>query len=374
MNKLAILVGGGPAPGINSVIGAATIRARLGGLDVVGIRDGFEWIMQGDIDQTMPLTIDSVSRIHFRGGSTLGTSRANPTKDEKLLDTTLDSFKRLGVSQLITIGGDDTAYSAMTLERRSNGALRVVHVPKTIDNDLFLPDHVDTFGYQSARHYGAEIVKNLMVDAKTTSRWYFVVAMGRKAGHLALGIGKGAGTTLSLITEEFKRADPPHDHRRHADRRDHQAAQRRAQGRRGGDCRGRRPRHGRRGSRGAAGRRARQPRPPAPRRGRSRQHPQSEGPGAAAAARDQDHDRLEEHRLRAALRRSHPDGHGIHEGPRLLRRQVHARRRQRGDGLDAGRPLHSDPLRRVDRSRHRPVEGASGQHRRPPATPSPGAT
>ena len=203
MNKLAILVGGGPAPGINSVIGAATIRARLGGLDVVGIRDGFEWIMQGDTEHTMPLTIDSVSRIHFRGGSTLGTPRANPTKEERLLDATLGSFKTLGVSKLITIGGDDTAYSAMTLEKRSGGALRVVHVPKTIDNDLFLPDHIDTFGYQSARHYGAEIVKNLMVDAKTTSRWYFVVAMGRKAGHLALGIGKGAGTTLSLITEEF---------------------------------------------------------------------------------------------------------------------------------------------------------------------------
>jgi 6-phosphofructokinase 1 len=78
-----------------------------------------------------------------------------------------------------------------------------VHVPKTIDNDLHLPPQVDTFGFQSARHYGAEIVKNLMVDAKTTSRWYFVVAMGRKAGHLALGIGKGAGTTLTLITEEF---------------------------------------------------------------------------------------------------------------------------------------------------------------------------
>ena len=158
MNKLAILVGGGPAPGINSVIGAATIRARLGGLDVVGIRDGFEWIMQGDTEHTMPLTIDSVSRIHFRGGSTLGTSRANPTKEERLLDATLGSFKTLGVSKLITIGGDDTAYSAMTLEKRSGGALRVVHVPKTIDNDLFLPDHIDTFGYQSARHYGAEIV------------------------------------------------------------------------------------------------------------------------------------------------------------------------------------------------------------------------
>src|SRR5581483_720712 len=89
-------------------------------------------------------------------------------------------------------------------EQRAAGRLRIVHVPKTIDNDLDLPGYVDTFGYQSARHYGAEIVKNLMVDAKTTSRWYFVIAMGRKAGHLALGIGKAAGATLTLIAEEFR--------------------------------------------------------------------------------------------------------------------------------------------------------------------------
>jgi len=202
-NNLAILVGGGPAPGINSVIGAATIRARLQGLHVIGIRDGFEWLMQGDIDHVIPLTIENVSRIHFRGGSYLGIARANPTKSPALLDKTLESLLRLNISQLITIGGDDTAFSAMTLEERSAGAIRVVHVPKTIDNDLHLPPQVDTFGFQSARHYGAEIVKNLMVDAKTTSRWYFVIAMGRKAGHLALGIGKGAGTTLTLITEEF---------------------------------------------------------------------------------------------------------------------------------------------------------------------------
>ena len=202
-NALAILVGGGPAPGINSVVGAATIRARLEGLEVVGVRDGFEWLMQGDIEHVTPLTIENVSRIHFRGGSYLGIARANPTKDPKLLDATVTSLLRLNVSQLITIGGDDTAYSAMMLQRHASSAIRVVHVPKTIDNDLHLPDHVDTFGFQSARHYGAEIVKNLMVDAKTTSRWYFVIAMGRKAGHLALGIGKAAGTTLTLISEEF---------------------------------------------------------------------------------------------------------------------------------------------------------------------------
>ena len=202
--RFAILVGGGPAPGINSVISAATIRGRLEGVEVVGIRDGFEWLMQGNIDRVVPLEIDQVSRIHFRGGSHIGISRANPTKDPAHLETVVISLLRLNVSMLITIGGDDTAFSAMKLEERAGGRIHVVHVPKTIDNDLDLPPHVDTFGFQTARHHGVEIVKNLMVDAKTTSRWYFVIAMGRKAGHLALGIGKAAGATLTLIPEEFE--------------------------------------------------------------------------------------------------------------------------------------------------------------------------
>ncbi|HEY7171479.1 MAG TPA: diphosphate--fructose-6-phosphate 1-phosphotransferase [Vicinamibacterales bacterium] len=201
--KLAILVGGGPAPGINSVIGAATIRAALEGMDVIGVRDGFSGLMHGDIEHVTPLTIDAVSRIHFRGGSHIGISRANPTADAKLLDNVVISLLRLDVTDLLTIGGDDTAFSAMKVEARAAGRIRVVHVPKTIDNDLDLPPTVDTFGFQTARHYGAEIVKNLMVDAKTTSRWYFVITMGRKGGHLALGIGKAAGATLTLIPEEF---------------------------------------------------------------------------------------------------------------------------------------------------------------------------
>jgi 6-phosphofructokinase 1 len=201
--KLAILVGGGPAPGINSVIGAATIRTCLEGIDVIGVHDGFEGLMHGDIEHVVPLTIDRVSRIHFRGGSHIGISRANPTTDPRALETVVISLLRLNVTGLLTIGGDDTAYSAMKLEERAQGRIHVVHVPKTIDNDLDLPPSVDTFGFQTARHYGADIVKNLMVDAKTTSRWYFVITMGRKAGHLALGIGKAAGATLTLIPEEF---------------------------------------------------------------------------------------------------------------------------------------------------------------------------
>ncbi len=202
--RLAILVGGGPAPGINSVIGAATIRGVLEGVEVLGVRDGFEWIMHGNVDRITALTIEEVSRIHFRGGSHIGISRANPTQDPRHLENTVISLLRLNVSQLITIGGDDTAYSAMKLEERAGGRMQVVHVPKTIDNDLDLPAYVDTFGFQTARHIGVDIVKNLMVDAKTTSRWYFVIAMGRKAGHLALGIGKAAGATLTLIPEEFE--------------------------------------------------------------------------------------------------------------------------------------------------------------------------
>ena len=201
--KLAIIVGGGPAPGINSVIAAVTIRAALDGVEVVGIKDGFQWIMNGDISHTKELDIHNVSRIHFRGGSYIGIARNNPTKDPKHLENTVTSLLRLNVDKLITIGGDDTAFTSLKVNELANGRIRVCHVPKTIDNDLDLPLGVPTFGFQTARHIGVEIVQNLMVDALTTSRWYFVVSMGRKAGHLAMGIGKATGATLTLIPEEF---------------------------------------------------------------------------------------------------------------------------------------------------------------------------
>jgi 6-phosphofructokinase len=201
--KLGILVGGGPAPGINSVISAATIRALIQGVEVLGIRDGFDRLMKGRLDEIRPLQLGDVSRIHFTGGSFLGSSRANPTKKDEDLALVVESLLRLGITQLITIGGDDTAFSAMKVSEKAGDKLRVVHVPKTIDNDLDLDPSIDSFGFHTARHLGVELVKNLMVDAKTTSRWYFVVAMGRKAGHLALGIGKAAGATLTVIPEEF---------------------------------------------------------------------------------------------------------------------------------------------------------------------------
>ena len=204
-SKLAILASGGPAPGINAVIGAATIRAVLSGVEVLGIQDGFRWVMEGDSSHVTPLTVGVTTRIHFRGGSHIGISRANPTRTENGLANVLKALQQLGVGQLITIGGDGTAYTAWRLAEAAKGELRVVHVPKTIDNDLDLPFDIPTFGFQTARHLGVELVENLKVDARTTSRWYFVLAQGRKAGHLALGIGKASGATITLIPEEFPR-------------------------------------------------------------------------------------------------------------------------------------------------------------------------
>jgi 6-phosphofructokinase len=201
--RLGILVGGGPAPGINSVIGAVTIEAINSGFEVIGIYDGFEHLMKGRTDMVRQLTIPDVSRIHFDGGSILRTSRANPTRTCEDLRNTVKALRELGIRYLVTIGGDDTAFSASEVVKAAGGTIRVAHVPKTIDNDLPLPGGMPTFGFETARHVGTELVRNLMEDSRTTNRWYFVVAMGRKAGHLALGIGKAAGATVTVIGEEF---------------------------------------------------------------------------------------------------------------------------------------------------------------------------
>jgi 6-phosphofructokinase len=200
---LAILAGGGPAPGINGVISAATIEAINQGVEVIGIRDGFKWIAQGDKKHILRLTIENTSRIHLTGGSILGISRENPTKSAQKMNNVISTLKALKVNYLLTVGGDDTMFTASRVEAEAKGRIKVAHVPKTIDNDLPLPGYDSTFGFETARHLGTRIVQYLMEDARTTSRWYLVVTMGRKTGHLALGIGKAAGATMTMIPEQF---------------------------------------------------------------------------------------------------------------------------------------------------------------------------
>lgn len=202
--KLGVLVGGGPAPGINGVISAATIAGINEGFEVIGFRDGFKWLAAGDTNHYTKLTIDDVKSVHLRGGSILGTARTNPAKSETSMHNVLDVLNKLGVTALVTIGGDDTAFSASNVYRKAGGKIRVAHVPKTIDNDLPLPGSTPTFGFETARHNGVFIVRNLTEDARTTSRWYIIISMGRAAGHLALGIGKAAAAAITIISEEFR--------------------------------------------------------------------------------------------------------------------------------------------------------------------------
>jgi 6-phosphofructokinase 1 len=201
---VGIIVGGGPAPGINGVISSATIEAINQGKRVVGIRGGFKELFKGNKNCAIPLSLDDVSRIHTEGGSILRTSRDYPEKVKEKFKILLTTLKKIGIKYLITIGGEGTLFMANWIERDAKRAISVVHVPKTIDNDIPLPGGVSTFGYETARHWGVEIVKNIMEDARTTGRWYFLTTMGRHTGHLALGIGKASGATLTLIPEEFK--------------------------------------------------------------------------------------------------------------------------------------------------------------------------
>lgn len=202
-DTLAILVGGGPAPGINGVIASATIEAINNGMRVLGLYDGYYHIARGDTSHVAELTGDDVALIHTTGGSILRTSRTNPAKDEATLAQCVRSLTLLGVRYLIAIGGDDTTYGATRIAQSTDGRIGVATVPKTIDNDLPLPDNAPTFGFETARSVGTGIIESLMEDARTTARWYLVVSMGRKSGALALGMCKAAGADLAVIPEEF---------------------------------------------------------------------------------------------------------------------------------------------------------------------------
>jgi 6-phosphofructokinase 1 len=203
IKNLGILVGGGPAPGVNGVIAAVALEAIRLGSTPIGFRDGFEWLAERYTDEQGELTIDDVSRIHLDGGSILGTSRTDVARDPQLLDNAIAALKKLGIEALVTVGGDDLVASSVAIEQRSEGAIKVVQIPKSIDNDLPLPAPQTTLGYETARHIGVGIAKSLMEDAKTSGRWFLGVTIGRPTGHLTLGIGAAVSATCSIIPEEF---------------------------------------------------------------------------------------------------------------------------------------------------------------------------
>lgn len=208
--KLGILVGGGPAPGINAVIHSAASTAMQHGWEVIGLVDGFKHLIEGQA-RGFPLKPDVIAYIHREGGSILRTSRANPTRSHEDLRRAGEALLKEGITALVSIGGDDTAYSAFsvvnTVQDELGFPIQSVHVPKTIDNDLPLPEGIPTFGFETARELGARLMMNLKQDAVTSQHWFLVLTMGRKAGHLALSIGKSANATVTLIPEEWSEGE-----------------------------------------------------------------------------------------------------------------------------------------------------------------------
>lgn len=205
-NRIGILVGGGPAPGINGVINAATLEAYSHNREVIGIYDGFKHLMAGQV-VGIPLRPETVAYIHQEGGSILRTARANPTNSAEAMQNCVTALLGAGITSLVSIGGDDTAFSASRVARYAQESMGVrlcsVHVPKTIDNDLPLPEDIVTFGFETARSLGTQLAMNLKRDAATAQHWFLVMTMGRKAGHLALGIGQSAVATVTLIPEQW---------------------------------------------------------------------------------------------------------------------------------------------------------------------------
>ncbi len=203
IKKIGIVVGGGPAPGVNGAVAAVALEAMDKGCTAVGFRDGFEWLAERYTDEQKALTREDVSRIHLDGGSIIGTSRVDVSRDPQSLQNTIAALRKLEIEALVVIGGDDAIASSAAIEQAAEGAIKVVLIPKSIDNDLALPRSLTTLGFETARHTGVKIVESLMEDARTTGRWYVGVTMGRPTGHLTLGIGAAASATCTIIPEEF---------------------------------------------------------------------------------------------------------------------------------------------------------------------------
>lgn len=193
IRTVGILTGGGDCPGLNPAIRAVTRKALSGGCRVIGIKNGWRGMLS---QETIELTLDSVSGILHRGGTILGTSRTNPTKKPDDLKKVIETYKALGLDVLITIGGEDTLGVAVKMIAQG---LRVIGVPKTIDNDLSNTDV--TFGFDTAVNIAMEAIDRLHTTAESHHRIMVIEVMGRHAGWIALYAGMAGGADMILIPE-----------------------------------------------------------------------------------------------------------------------------------------------------------------------------
>jgi 6-phosphofructokinase 1 len=205
---IAILTGGGPAPGMNTVVGSVAKVFLSKGYRVIGLHQGYSSLFT-PTPETTDIDFGLADAMFNRGGSTLIMSRYKPTDEDFQIRFNLKLFTENNVKLLVTVGGDDTASTANRVAKflqDQKYPIANIHVPKTIDNDLPLPDNTPTFGYESAKQGGAAIGRVVYEDARTSRNWFVVAAMGRSAGHLAFGIGAACHYPMIIIPEMFNQS------------------------------------------------------------------------------------------------------------------------------------------------------------------------
>ncbi len=208
-DSIVILAGGGPAPGINTVISTVAKTFLKAGYRVLGLNDGYKNLFKEnpEVDEIDFIWADEIQK---QGGSALRMSRYKPKNEE----FNTNFFVKNNVKLLVTIGGDDTASTANRISKylmENNVKIQNIHVPKTIDNDLPLPDGQPTFGYYSAKDAAVHLVQTVYEDARTSGNWFVLSAMGREAGHLAFGMTSACHCPMVVIPEMFNKTEVTFD-------------------------------------------------------------------------------------------------------------------------------------------------------------------
>ncbi len=209
MKSIAILTGGGPAPGMNTVVASVAKTFLRDGYRVIGLHSGYSALFT-DSPRMQDVDFALADEIFNKGGSILRMSRFKPTDDDFANRFNLRFFVDNDVKLLVTVGGDDTASTANRVAKflaDHHYPIANIHVPKTIDNDLPLPNSSPTFGYNTAKAQGTVLCTAVMEDARTSENWFLVSAMGRSAGHLALGIAGACHYPMVVIPEFFNKTE-----------------------------------------------------------------------------------------------------------------------------------------------------------------------
>lgn len=204
-DSVIILCGGGPAPGMNTVVFSVAKTFLSKGFRVLGLHGGYSGLFS-KTPRVEELDFFKADAYFNRGGSYLQMSRFKPTDEDFDKNFNLELFSENNIKLLVTVGGDDTASTANRIAaflERKQYSIRNIHVPKTIDNDLPLPENTPTFGFTSAQDEGAHLARTIYEDARTSGNWLLISAMGRSAGHLALGIGEATHCPMTIIPEMF---------------------------------------------------------------------------------------------------------------------------------------------------------------------------